>query len=267
MNSNRRTGFLVAGIVVLIVGLIAAVGLWYSAGQRQSDAVRDLARAPVGCDTTLNFEVAGEFLVFLETEGEISAVTGSCVAPGSFGQLGSPRNLPPVRLALTGPDGSDVALDTRTGVDYDSDGSAGQVIRTFVVGTPGDYVLRVEPTNGSEPAGYAIAIGRDPSNGVQPLQLGAFAAGITGLIVGLSLIAVSRRRGTPEALVPVDPWSSAPEWPTSPPGAQQPPQSAGWEQQPGPPMQPPGSPVPTAPTTSPSTSTPSPWSPPKMPSQ
>jgi len=79
----------------------------------------------------------------------------------------------------------------------------------------------------------------------------------------------------------------AAEWPTSPPGAQQPPQSAPWAQQPGPPMQPPGAPVPPAPATSPpgqqgnpgqpptptappSTSrpaTPSPWAPPEMPHQ
>ena len=284
MNSNRRTGFFAAGIVVLIAGLLAAVGLWYSAGQRQSDAVRNFARAPVGCDTTLNFEAAGEFLVFVETEGEISAVTGSCVAPGSFGELGSPQDLPPVRLVLTGPDGTEVALDARTGVDYAAAGSAGQLIQTFVVGKSGSYVLRVEP-NDSEPAGFAIAIGRDPSEGVQSLQLGAFASGIAGLIVGLSLIATSRRRGSPAALVSADPWSSAAEWPTSPPEAQQPGQSAGWAQQPEPPTQPLGVPVPPAPATTPpgqqgtpgrqppfttpaeQPPTPAPWAPPEMPSR
>lgn len=285
MNSNRRTGFLAAGIVVLIAGLLAAVGLWYSAGQRQSDAVRNFARAPVGCDTTLNFEAAGEFLVFVETEGEISAVTGSCVAPGSFGELGSPQDLPPVRLVLTGPDGTEVALDARTGVDYAAAGSAGQLIQTFVVGKSGSYVLRVEPTNDSEPAGFAIAIGRDPSEGVQSLQLGAFASGIAGLIVGLSLIATSRRRGSPAALVSADPWSSAAEWPTSPPEAQPPGQSAGWAQQPEPPTQPLGVPVPPALATTPpgqqgtpgreppfttpaeQPPTPAPWAPPEMPSR
>ena len=270
---------------MLIAGLLAAVGLWYSAGQRQSDAVRNFARAPVGCDTTLNFEAAGEFLVFVETEGEISAVTGSCVAPGSFGELGSPQDLPPVRLVLTGPDGTEVALDARTGVDYAAAGSAGQLIQTFVVGKSGSYVLRVEPTNDSEPAGFAIAIGRDPSEGVQSLQLGAFASGIAGLIVGLSLIATSRRRGSPAALVSADPWSSAAEWPTSPPEAQQPGQSAGWAQQPEPPTQPLGVPVPPAPATTPpgqqgtpgrqppfttpaeQPPTPAPWAPPEMPSR
>jgi hypothetical protein len=268
MNSNRRTRFFAAGVIVLIVGLLAAVGLWYSAGQRQSEAVRNLARAPVGCDTTLNFEVAGEFLVFVEIEGKIGNVTGSCESPGDFGQLGISQGLPPVRLDLTAPDGSDVALDTRTGVDYDADGSAGQAIRTFVVERPGDYVLRVQPANDAEPAVFAIAIGRDPSDGVRPLQLGAFAAGIAGLIIGLALIATSRRRDDPEGMAPIDPWLVAAPWPISPPGAAQLPQAGGWQQQPGPPMQTPSNLVqppfttPTGPSSAPSS-----WAPPEMPSE
>ena len=268
MNSNRRTGFLAAGIVVLIVGVLAAGGLWYSAGLRQSDAVRNFARAPIGCDTTLNFEVAGDFLVFVETEGEIGDVAGSCATPGAFGQLGIPQDLPPVRLVLTAPDGSDVALDARTGVDYDADGSAGQAIRTFVVERPGDHVLRVQPANDAEPAVFAIAIGRDPSDGVQLLQLGAFAAGIAGLLSGLALIAMSRRRGDPEGAAPLDPWLVAAPWPISPPGVGQPPSAGGWQQQPGPPTQAPTGPVQppfTTPTAPPSA--PSPWAPPEMPSK
>ena len=272
MNSNRRTGLLAAGIVVLIVGLLAAGGLWYSAGQRQSDAVRNFARAPVGCVTTLNFEVAGEFLVFVETAGEIGDVTGSCVTPGAFGQLGVPPDLPPVRLVLTEFDGTDVVLDARTGVDYDADGSVGEVIRAFVVENPGEHFIRVESRNNSEPAVFAIAIGRDPSDGVQPLQLGAFAAGIAGLIIGLALIAMSRRRGDPKGTAPIDPWLVAAPWPISPPGAGQPPQAGGWQQQPGPPMQVPASPVPppfTPPFTTPTAPppAPSPWAPPEMPNR
>lgn len=284
MNSNQRTGFLAAGIVVLIVGLLAAGGLWFSAEQRESDAVRDFARAPIGCDTTLNFEVAGEFLVFVETKGEIGDVAGSCVAPGVFGQLGALQDLPPVRLVLTGSNGAEVALDSRTGLDYDADGSAGQVIRTFVVENPGDHVMRVESTNDSESAVFAIAIGRDPSDGVQRLQIGALVAGLASLVAGLALIAMSRRRGDPEVLAPVDPWLSAAPWPVSPPGAGQPPQAAGWQQQPGPPMEAPVNSVPaplpsarrdqpvipgqlpfTTPTAPPSA--PSPWAPPEMPNQ
>jgi hypothetical protein len=250
MNSNRRPRFLAAGIVVLIVGLPAAAGLWYSAGQRQADAVRNFARAPVGCDTTLNFEVAGEFLVFVETEGEIGGVTGSCGAPGAFGQSGTPQDLPPVRLVLTAPDGTDVALATRTGVDYDADGSSGQMIRAFVVESPGEHVMRVESTNDSERAIFAIAIGRDPNEGMQPLRLGAIAAGAAVLAVGLLLIAMSRRRGAPEAAVLAAPWPTSP--PTSRPG------------QPGQTVIP-GQPPFTTPTTPPSA--PSPSAPPEMPSE
>jgi hypothetical protein len=230
MNSNRRTGLLAAGIVVLIVGLLAAGGLWYSAGQRQSDAVRNFARAPVGCVTTLNFEVAGEFLVFVETAGEIGDVTGSCVTPGAFGQLGVPPDLPPVRLVLTEFDGTDVVLDARTGVDYDVDGSVGEVIRAFVVENPGEHFIRVESRNNSGPDAFAVAIGRDPSEGVQSLRFGAIVAGIAGLAVGLASIAASRRRKTPQAAELATPWLGEAPWPTSPPGAAQPPQAPGWAQ-------------------------------------
>ena len=108
-TSTRRSVLLGAGIVVLIVGLLAAIGLWYSAGQREADAVRNLARAPSGCDTTLDFESVGEFTVYVETAGRFdAAIAGDCVVEGPYEVPGG--SIPAVALSLTAPNGDAVEL-------------------------------------------------------------------------------------------------------------------------------------------------------------
>ncbi len=238
-TSAKRSGLLGAGIVVLIVGVLTAIGLWYSAGQRQTDAVRGLARAPIGCDTTLDFESTGDFLIFVETAGTLGDdVAGDCAAGGDFEW--TEAALPPVTLALTSPDGNDVALGSQSGVTYDVDNSAGQSVRTFTIDEPGDYVLRVESPDGE--AGFAMAVGRDPSDGVSAMRLGALLAGVAGLALGGVLLLVARRGKSVEATPIVNsPWPSEPTgWPTAPPGLPTPPPPSGWQPAVGPPTHMPG---------------------------
>ena len=76
----------------------AEVGCWWSAswcssdswvppshsgsasGERRSDNVAAFARAPVGCDTTLDFEATGTFVLYIETSGEFDQLAGECDA-------------------------------------------------------------------------------------------------------------------------------------------------------------------------------------------
>jgi hypothetical protein len=245
-TTAKRTRLLGAGIVVLIVGLLAALGLWISSTQRESDAVRNLARAPIGCDTTLDFEASGEFYIYIESAGQFDgAVSGDCGAEGEY-ELPD-DSLPPVTLSMTAPNGDDVALDSDAGVSYDTAGYVGQSVRVFTVNEPGGYQLRVEAPGSTEVA-FAAAVGRDPSDGVGSMRLGAVLAGIGALILGGLLILLSRQSSTTEPEVrdvswPVQPMGA----PTSPPGMPLPPQS-GMPVPLGPPTQypsaPPASPPP-----------------------
>ncbi len=246
-TTAKRTGLLGAGIVVLIVGLLAALGLWISSTQRESDAVRNLARAPIGCDTMLDFEASGEFYIYIESAGRFDgAVSGDCGAEGEY-DLPS-DSLPPVTLSMTAPNGDDVALDSDAGVSYDTAGYVGQSVRVFTVNEPGGYQLRVEAPGSTEVA-FAAAVGRDPSEGVGSMRLGAVLTAIGALIIGGLLLLLSRRSATTEPEVGDVAWPGQPMGAaTSPPGMAMPPQS-GVPAPLGPPTQYPIAPPASAPPT------------------
>ncbi len=239
-TSSKRSALLGVGIVVMIVGLLSAIGLWYSAGQLESDAIRNLARAPSGCDTTLDFEAAGDFTIYVETAGRFDApIAGDCVAEGEYGIVGDV--VPAVSLVMTSPTGDAVELANASGTTYDADGFSGQSVRTFSVETPGDHVLRVE-LPGDTDVQVAVAIGRDPSDGVAMMQLGAVLAGLAGVLIGGGLIIAARRSAAAEpAAVVTEPWTADPAaWATTPPGMPQAPPTEGWQPAVGPPTHAPG---------------------------
>ena len=58
--SRSRRGVLIGrGALAIVVGLVTAVALWSVGDDRRTDAVNGFARAPVGCDTTLDFVETG----------------------------------------------------------------------------------------------------------------------------------------------------------------------------------------------------------------
>ena len=40
------------------------------------------ARAPVGCETTLDFDRSGEFVLYIETTGQVDGIGGDCDVTG-----------------------------------------------------------------------------------------------------------------------------------------------------------------------------------------
>ena len=194
-TSSKQSAMFGTGLAVLIVGLLAAVGLWYAADQRQSDGVRNLARAPSGCDTTLDFEAVGEFTMYIETAGHFDVpIAGDCAVDGTYGVLG--ESLPAVSLEMTSPAGDDVVLANASGTTYDVDGFAGESIRTFSVETPGDHILRVDVAGDSD-VRLVVAVGKDPSDGVGMMQLGAVLAALAGLVIAGAVMIASRRSPKP----------------------------------------------------------------------
>lgn len=261
-RARRRGWMLVVGVLVLIGCLVAAVALWIAGGNREADNVAGFARAPVGCDTTLDFESTGTFVLYVETSGEFDELAGACDAPQQYDR--DPDDVPTVELILRDVDGADIAIDDTAEVSYDVDGFVGSSSGEVQIDTAGDHVLTVSPTGGDA---FAVAVGRQPDEGVAVLRWGAIAAAIAGLVVGgIFLVVGSRRQPFP----PTPPAQWTPDgrgWPASPPGFPVPPPTTGAKGPaaaplgtPPPPQWAPQLPTPTVPADRPST-----WAPPTPP--
>jgi hypothetical protein len=270
-RAGRRGWLLALGLLVVVGGLGAAVAMWIAASDREADNVAGFARAPVGCETTLDFESTGTFVLYAETSGRFGALAGACDAPPTYDR--DADDVPDVEVTLLDPDGDVIDLDDAAAIDYDIDGFVGTSIGEVRIESEGDHVLSVAPVSGET---FAVAVGRQPDQGVALLRWGAVAAAIGGLLLGGLLLVLGSRRQRVTAS-PATPWT--PEgggWPSSPPGFPIPPPTTGATGPAGPPSPPsvpapPSAPPPVPPAPSaqppstppaPPASDPSPWGPP-----
>lgn len=200
-QSSSRRGLLIGlGSLLAIGGLVAAFALWNLGAERQASAVEGFARAPVGCDTTLDFVETGEYLVFIETSGQLDGVRGDCDLEGSYDVSGA---TPEVIITVVDPAGDSIGVDRSfETVEYDESGFVGSAAFTLDISETDDHVMRVESNEGGS---FVVAIGRDPSDGVPALRGGAAAAGILGLLVGLVFISLGARRS--KQTVAAGPWT------------------------------------------------------------
>ncbi len=247
---RRRVWMVVLGAVVLVVLIGAAMILWVAGTNRSGDNVASFARAPVGCDTTLDFERSGEFVLYVETSGRLDQLAGECDADMRYGR--DAGDVPEPGLTLLDPNGDELDLQSTDGVTYDVGGFVGSSYQTVQIDTPGDHILTVAATGGDA---FAVAIGHSPDDGVALLRWGAIAALIAGLVIGGLLLVLGSRR-SPAAVAPSAPWMpDATAWPSSPPGFPVPPPTTGAS---GPGLMIPSSP----PAARPMAPTRSPWDPP-----
>jgi hypothetical protein len=210
------------GALLLVVLLVTAAALWVASGDRRADNVAGFARAPVGCDTTLDFESTGTFVLYVETSGEVDDLAGACDAQLRYDR--DADDVPRVELTLLDPDGDDIELGDATEAGYDVDGFVGSAVHEVQIDTPGDHVLTVAPTGGDA---FAVAVGRSPDQGVALLRWAAVAAAISGLVLGGLFLVLGTRR-PPETTTPVAPWTPDERgWPSSPPGFPVPPPTTG----------------------------------------
>jgi hypothetical protein len=191
--ASKRTGrgVILFGLLVLLAGIAGAIVLYVLSGQRDDDAIRDLARAPVGCDTTLDFSDTGTFYVFIEHLGRVDTLDGDCETPNEYSR--DPAEAPRVTITLTDREGTELELD-RLDEEFTytlGDSFAGTASRRFEIDTTGDYVMTVESDDGTD---FVVAIGRDPSGAGDTTRLGALASGIAGIALGLGLVLVGIRR-------------------------------------------------------------------------
>jgi hypothetical protein len=174
------------GLVALLLGILGALALWWLADERYDDAVADLAPAPIGCDTTLVFDRAGTYTFFVETAGSVGEIDGDCEADDREYDTGDDE-APDVDLVLLDEGGDEVDLDEASGPTYDRSGATGTGVATAEIEDTGDYLL----TASSDDPEVMIRVGRDPSNGVTAMRLGAVAA----LVAGIALFVLGLARG------------------------------------------------------------------------
>ena len=154
---SRRTGLLGLGIAVVVVGAAVGIALVATSGSKETDAIEHLARAPVGCTTTLHVDTPATFLVFVETTGHVDPIDGGCVEQRlTYRHAG---RAPTVDLTLVDGAGHELQLDRRSGVSFDGAGYHGESVREVTIAESGDYQLTAQSSAGD----LAVSIGKDPN--------------------------------------------------------------------------------------------------------
>ena len=161
-KGKRRKGLMILGLILLVGGLGGGLATAGKGLSNYKEAVKSLARAPVGCTTTLVFDKPATFTVYAETKGKLGTLGGDCQANGSsYNHPGD--KLPKVSLTLLNSNGDEVTLDRGVNASYDIDGYKGTGIRTMKIEQAGTYRLDVE----SDDTDFAVAIGKNPKDDSQ----------------------------------------------------------------------------------------------------
>lgn len=188
MSDARRKTWTIVGIVIAVAGVAAGVLLWVAASQRYDHAIDALAPAPVGCDTTLEFDRTGTFFIFAETKGSVEDLDGDC-ANDEQDYEGSGDNLD---IVMFDDNSNEIDLERASELSYDNGSSEGQVLYSVQIEEEGDYTLRVQ----GDDDGVVARVGPDPNDSVALLRITAVAALVVGLMLGLLFILLARRRPT-----------------------------------------------------------------------
>ncbi len=246
---GRRAGLLGVGALLLAAGVVAGIVMFLASSSNYEDGVKNLARAPIGCTTSLEFDEAGAYTIYVETVGSIGELRGDC--PNTDTDYDSSGDdLPDVDITLVDDDGDEVDLDRDDSTDYDAGGFVGQAVATVQIDEPGSY----EITATSDEDEVVVAVGHDPKGDAASMKTMAIAALVAGIVIGGLLIVLGlRRKPAPGAGAP--PVPPAPTGFGQAPGAPQPGYQTPGYQTPGyqapsyqpPPAAPPAAPPPTMP--------------------
>ncbi|MEJ7723434.1 MAG: hypothetical protein WKF64_03945 [Ilumatobacteraceae bacterium] len=186
MSDPKRKTWTILGVMIALAGVVAGALLWFAASKKYDDAIDSLAPAPVGCDTTLQFDRAGTFFVFAETKGEVDNLDGDC-ANDEQAYDGSDESLD---IVMFDENSNEVDLQRETDLSYDNGTSRGNVLYSLEIEDEGDYTLRVQGDDDE----VVARVGSDPNDGVGLLRIAAVAALVAGLVLGLLFILLGRRR-------------------------------------------------------------------------
>ena len=190
-SGGRKKGLMIAGLVVLVAGVGGGVAAVLASGSAADEGVENLARAPVGCTTRLDFDDAGTFTIYVETKGSTGDLGGDC--PNDEDEY-ERDDLPDVELTLVDSDDKEIDLEDDDSKSYDAGGAKGQSISTVEIEEAGRYELTVT----SEDDDFAIAIGKNPEESADTLKLISYGLLGAGIVLGGLLILLGRR-GKPQS--------------------------------------------------------------------
>jgi hypothetical protein len=204
---------MVLGLAVFVLGLVGGGAIVGKAMSNYEEAVKSLARAPVGCTTTLVFDKPATFIMYIETKGQLGDLGGDCEAnAGEYEHTGD--KLPKVSLTLEDPNGDSVDLERGVDASYDVAGFVGTGVRTVQIEEAGTYHLNVE----SDESDFAMSIGKNPKKDSEKLTAIGGAVVLAGFVIGLLLFLLGLRRRRPDpAMADVrNPVGPLPGWPPGP---------------------------------------------------
>ena len=239
---KRHKGLIIFGLIVLIAGILGGGAMVAKSMSNYESAVKALARAPVGCTTTLVFDKPATFTIYLETKGKLGNLGGDCQANGaSYGHTGD--KLPKVSLTfVVGSSGKQIDLRRGATASYNVSGYVGVGYRTVEITEAGNYRLDVE----SDQSDFAVSIGKNPKEDSDLLKTIGGSVALGGFVLGLTFLLLGLRHRRPEPATagahippagPITPWAPSPYAP-APTGPPAPPQHPGWRVEPPPPPQP-----------------------------
>ena len=187
-KGSRRKALLGLGVILLIGGVGAGAALFVTSASKYEDAVKNLQRAPVGCDTEFNFTGTGTFIVYTETKGSIGDIRGDCANTGASYEHSGGRIK--VDLTLTDSNSKKVDMARAVGAHYDAAGFVGTEVRELDIRKKGTYTLSVT----SDSSDFAIAVGRNPKNDFDSMRSIAIGVAGAGLVLGVLFIVLGLRR-------------------------------------------------------------------------
>ena len=130
--AGRRTGLIAVAAVILAAGIIGGVVIIMAATSNYEDGVRNLARAPIGCTTNLEFDETGTYIIYVETTGEIGDLRGDCPNSDTDYDFGG-GDLPDVDIVLVDENGDEMDTEPDSSTDYDAAGFVGTAVATVEI--------------------------------------------------------------------------------------------------------------------------------------
>lgn len=247
-----RKGMVLTGVAVGIAGVVVGGGLAVAAVLIEGQTVEGFARAPVGCTTTLEFDTADTFTLFVETEGRVADLGGDCATSGTDYSR-TDATPPQVELTLVDRDDASVPLGAANDFAYDTADFVGTSFATVDIAAAGTYRLTVT----SDDTDFAIAVGRDPGADSAIYLAAGLTIGGLGVLIGAVLMVLGAVAKPPTQVPPAPP--GPPVWapsqggstvgdtpspsPLMPPIPPSPPPSPGSFLPPGTPLPPPPPPA------------------------